>query len=88
MEVEKLDLGNVIELNRIREILLHYQPELLSFFEQIVSVANKRLNDEPLHKKYTITSESEEEIEVELESDEDDSDTTEQLSAKCAPSES
>ena len=45
MEVEKLDLANVIEVNKIRKILIHH-PDLLSMFELMIIVANKRLNKE------------------------------------------
>ena len=62
MEVEKLNLDNVLELQKIRDILLNYDPKLLSFLEEIVSVANKKLNDEPEKKN---CEEEEEEQEVE-----------------------
>ena len=74
MEVEKLDLDNVLELQRIRDILLQYDPKLLSFFEEIIGVANKKLNDEPEKKNsatQTKDTESEEE-DIVLESDSDD----------------
>jgi len=45
MEVEKLDLGNVIEVAEIRKKLIHH-PDLLSMFELLIIVANKRLNQE------------------------------------------
>lgn len=47
MELEKLDLKNVIEINRIRKILNNH-PDLLSMFELIIIVANKRLNEEAI----------------------------------------
>ena len=75
MEVEKLDLDNVLELQKIREILLQYDPKLLSFFEEIIGVANKKLNDEPEKKNrgaQTEGTESEEEDILVLESDSDD----------------
>ena len=81
MEVEKLDLDNVLELQRIRDILLQYDPKLLSFFEEIIGVANKKLNDEhPRGTKFekknrgaqTEDTESEEEDILVLESDSDD----------------
>ena len=75
MEVEKLDLDNVLELQKIREILLQYDPKLLSFFEEIIGVANKKLNDEPEKKNsatQTEDTESEEEDILVLESDSDD----------------
>ena len=76
MEVEKLDLDNVLELQKIRDILLQYDPKLLSFFEEVIGVANKKLNDEPDKKNSqngTEDTESEEEdIFLVLESDSDD----------------
>jgi predicted site-specific integrase-resolvase len=45
MEVEKLDLANVIEVDKIRKILVQH-PDLLSMFELMIIVANKRLNKE------------------------------------------
>ena len=75
MEVEKLDLDNVLELQKIREILLQYDPKLLSFFEEIIGVANKKLNDEPEKKNrgaQTEDTEREEEDILVLESDSDD----------------
>ena len=65
MEVEKLDLDNVLELQKIRDILLQYDPKLLSFLEEIVSVANKKLNDEHLVV-------AEKETQVDLSSDDED----------------
>jgi hypothetical protein len=43
--MEKLDLANVIEIDRIRKVLIRH-PDLLSMFEILVIVANKRLNEE------------------------------------------
>ena len=59
-----MDLDNVLELQKIRDILLQYDPKLLSFLEEIVSVANKKLNDEPEKKNC--------ETQVDLSSDEED----------------
>lgn len=42
---ENLDLKNVIEIERIRQILIHH-PDLLSLFELLIIVANKRINEE------------------------------------------
>jgi len=42
---EYLDLGNIIEIEKIRKILIH-QPDLLSMFELLIIVANKRINEE------------------------------------------
>ena len=45
MDIEKLDLANVIEVDKIRKILIGH-PDLLSMFELMIIVANKRLNKE------------------------------------------
>lgn len=45
MDIEKIDLANVIEVNKIRKILIGH-PDLLSMFELMIIVANKRLNKE------------------------------------------
>ena len=42
---EHLDLKNIIEVEKIREILLHH-PDLLSLFEIVIIIANDRVNDE------------------------------------------
>tara|TARA_R110002110_G_scaffold300900_3_gene514851 strand:+ start:344 stop:559 length:216 start_codon:yes stop_codon:yes gene_type:complete len=42
---EKLDIKNIIEIERIRNILSH-EADLLSLFELLISVANKEINQE------------------------------------------
>ena len=42
--MEPLDLDNVIEVERIREILEDY-PDLLIMFETIISIVNLKLNE-------------------------------------------
>lgn len=42
---EHLDLKNIIEVEKIREILLPH-PDLLSLFEIVIIIANDRVNDE------------------------------------------
>ena len=42
--MEHLDLDNVIEVERIREILEEY-PDLLIMFETIISIVNIKLNE-------------------------------------------
>ena len=42
MDVEKLDLRNVIEIEAIRKILIGH-PDLLAMFELLIIVCNKRL---------------------------------------------
>ena len=43
--MEKLDICNVIEIDKIRQILIHH-PDLLSIFEILIIIANNRINDE------------------------------------------
>tara|TARA_R110000787_G_scaffold90270_1_gene190771 strand:- start:1423 stop:1557 length:135 start_codon:yes stop_codon:yes gene_type:complete len=43
--IERLDIMNVIEIQRIREILIHH-PDLLSLFEVLIIIINERLNKE------------------------------------------
>ena len=45
MENEPLDLANIIEIQKIREVLIDH-PDLLSMFEILILVCNKRINDE------------------------------------------
>ena len=42
---EPLDLKNVFEIERIRNILIEH-PDLLAMFEILILVVNRRLNDE------------------------------------------
>ena len=42
---EHLDLKNIIEVEKIRGILLPH-PDLLSLFEIVIIIANDRVNDE------------------------------------------
>ena len=67
---ENLDLRNIIEIEKIRNILIHH-PDLLSLFELLIIVANKRINEE----KSVINMSLEPNIEPDLsdhESDEED----------------
>lgn len=52
MEVEKLDILNIFEIQRIRALLVK-EPDLLSMFEILVIMCNTRLNntDKILKKK-------------------------------------
>lgn len=45
MDCEPLDLANIIEIQKIREVLIDH-PDLLSMFEILILVCNKRINDE------------------------------------------
>lgn len=44
-ELEPLDLANVIEIQKIRELLVEH-PDLLSMFEILIIMCNKKLNIE------------------------------------------
>jgi hypothetical protein len=68
--MERLDTKNIIEIDKIREILKNH-PDLLSMFEIMVIIANNRINEE----KTMINMDIEENIEPELsdhESDDED----------------
>ena len=51
-EIELLDIKNIFEIERIRE-LLKKEPDLLSLFEVLIIITNNRINDEKptLNKK-------------------------------------
>jgi hypothetical protein len=49
IELEPLDLVNVMEIQKIREILVNH-PDLLSIFELLILVCNKRINNEDQKK--------------------------------------
>ena len=81
-QIEKLDLFNIIEINRIRELLEH-EPNLLSMFELLVVMGNNRLNDEKLLTSgfkpgdFFQSSDSDDSfIEIESDSDSDDDDVS------------
>ena len=68
--METLDTTNIIEIHKIRKLLIKH-PDLLSMFEIMVIIANNRINQE----KTAINMEIEKNIEPELsdhESDEED----------------
>ena len=70
MEIEKLDVKNIIEINQIRGIL-QPRPALLAVFEMLCKTTNQRLNTEA--KKIDNTEPVvEDNIEPELDSDSDD----------------
>tara|TARA_R100000149_G_C5757266_1_gene63781 strand:+ start:49 stop:282 length:234 start_codon:yes stop_codon:yes gene_type:complete len=66
---ENLDLKNIIEIEKIRKILIDH-PDLLSLFELLIIVANKRINEEKPVIKMTL----EPNIEPDLSDHESDSD--------------
>ena len=70
MDIEKLDICNIIEVQKIRELLINY-PDLLSIFEILIIMSNNRINQE----KHIARMEIEENIEPDLSSDEEDNAT-------------
>lgn len=44
MELEPLDLKNIIEIDKIRSLLINH-PDLLSIFELLIIICNKRIAD-------------------------------------------
>ena len=66
-KIEKLDIHNIIEIKKIRKILINH-PDLLSIFEILIIMANNRINQEKIVNKMEI----EENIEPDLSSDSDD----------------
>jgi len=44
-EIELLDIKNIFEIERIRQ-LLKKEPDLLSLFEVLIIITNNRINDE------------------------------------------
>lgn len=69
MEVEKLDILNIIEIQRIRSILKEHK-DLLSLFELLVTISNDKINrkENKIEKNIII----EDNIEPELSSDSED----------------
>jgi len=68
--VEKLDILNIFEIQRIKSLLL-IEPELLDVFNSLLKLANKSLNNEKLEN--LIDTDSEDEIKsIYLSSDESD----------------
>ena len=43
--IERLDMNNVIEVQQIRELLEDY-PDLLIMLDALISLANKKLNED------------------------------------------
>ena len=69
MEVEKLDILNIIEIQRIRNLLIKH-PDLLSMFELLIVMSNNRINkkENTIEKNIII----EDNIEPDLSSDSED----------------
>jgi hypothetical protein len=70
MKIEKLDVGNIIEIQNIRQLLVNH-PDLLSMFELLVIMSNNRLNADADRLQEKIIEEDEE-INIDLSSDEED----------------
>jgi hypothetical protein len=51
--MEDLDVTNVIEIENIRKLLLPH-PDLLSLFEILIIVCNRRINEEQTTKRMPI----------------------------------
>ena len=75
MEIEKLDVINIIEIERIREIL-NKHPDLLSIFEILCLLVNNKINTERVdssspsledNTEPTLTSDSDEELDYGVE---------------------
>tara|TARA_R110001592_G_scaffold16614_1_gene70707 strand:- start:1418 stop:1561 length:144 start_codon:yes stop_codon:yes gene_type:complete len=45
MEIEKLDVKNILEVQRMREILKAH-PDLIALFEIMMKIINNTLNDD------------------------------------------
>ena len=75
MEIEKLDVINIIEINQIRECL-QSRPELLSIFEMLCLLVNNKINTERVdssspsledNTEPILTSDSDEELDYGVE---------------------
>ena len=72
MDIEKLDVGNIIEVKQIKECLIN-RPELLTIFEIILRCCNSNIN-----KEISISRmELEENIEPDLSSSDEDEELAE-----------
>ena len=67
--MEKLDVKNIIEIDRIRKILSS-TPDLLNIFEYIITIANQKINTETP----VVNLPAEEHIEPDLSDHESDED--------------
>jgi hypothetical protein len=66
MDIEKLDISNIFEIQRIRQLLIN-EPDLLSIFEILIIMCNNRINKEQHINKMEI----EKNIEPNLPSDDE-----------------
>jgi hypothetical protein len=70
-KTEQLDADNIIEIGKIREILIDH-PDLLSMFKILIIICNKRLNDSRLDEHINaMMLEDDEEYEGETDSEDD-----------------
>lgn len=51
--MEKLDICNIIEIERIRKLLIN-EPDLLSLFEILIIICNSRINEEKTISKISV----------------------------------
>ena len=68
MMIEKLDVKNIFEIERIRNILNKEDEDLNIFFEMLLVIVNSRLNSEDA----VLDMEIEDYVEPSLSSDEDE----------------
>tara|TARA_R110000824_G_scaffold57212_1_gene155820 strand:- start:371 stop:580 length:210 start_codon:yes stop_codon:yes gene_type:complete len=67
---ENLDIKNIIEIEKIRKVLVNH-PDLLSIFEMLVIISNNRINEEKLLLNMSVEPNEEPEL-SDHESDEED----------------
>jgi len=60
MEIEKLNIDNIIEIQNIRKLLINH-PDLLSMFELLIVMSNNRINAEADKPQQKIIEEEDEE---------------------------
>mgnify|MGYP003659060611 CR=1 FL=1 len=75
-KIDKLDADNIIEIGKIRELLIDH-PDLLSMFKLLIIICNKRLNDSRLDQHITaMMLEDDEEYEGETDSGDEEYSST------------
>ena len=83
-QIEKLNCDNIIEIERIKNILRDHDENLLKIFNDIINIVNQRINSETkqlglskhdsIHTTPDEDDTSDDDIDVILESDESDDD--------------
>ena len=83
-QIEKLNCDNIIEIERIKNILREHDENLLKIFNDIINIVNQRINSETkqlglsnhdsIHTTHDGDDTSDDDIDVILESDESDDD--------------